>query len=271
MFRQIIVFVVLAHGATPVLRAQTAGRLEAQARATIQGIWSTVFTVPDHPDWSVEDHFCAFGALALSFCPPAARERLRAWLADPANYNRPLSALRQEANQVRNQFLERIMTDGARERRARYDPAADPESRCDRPPGLITHLMTSLPVAIDVHDERVLFRYDGSNTVRTIEITDRGAPAGEPTLLGSSTARFEGAALIVESRNVAGSTTRFHTTTDGTRVVERYMTSDGGRRLELELTIDDPASFREPLVLLHSRIRTPDETILGPLPCEASQ
>jgi hypothetical protein len=130
----------------------------------------------------------------------------------------------------------------------------------------------ALPVAIEARDGGVIFRYDGSSNVRTIWMSGQAAPSVDrPTLLGSSTARWEGPSLIVESRNVAGLTSRFLTTADGTRVVERYTVRDDGTRLELELTIDDPASFREPLVLVHARVRTPDVTLFGPLPCEASQ
>ena len=58
-------------------------------------------------------------------------------------------------------------------------------------------------------------------------------------------------------------------TTDGTRTVERYAASGNGARLELELLIDDPASYRQPLVLTQSRVRPPDATILDMPPCAA--
>jgi hypothetical protein len=270
MFRRIIVFVVLVHGVTPLVRAQTANGSEAQARKAISGIWSTVFAAADHPAWKIEDHFC--GAIGMPFCSRVAQERLRALLADPANDKRPLPELAQQA-QIRGQFVERLMTDDARKRRAhRNDPAADPEPGCPLGPDLISQLITQLPVAIHVHDDHVVMQYDGSDTVRRSKITDEWTPSADgPTPFGASTARFEGATLIVESRNITGSRSRFFPTTDGTRVVERYALSDDGTQLNLELTIDDRATFREPLVLFQSRVRTPDETILGPLPCEASQ
>lgn len=268
MYRRIVVL-VLALGVTASLRAQTANVPDAEAQKAISGTWSSVWTVPDHPAWTVEDSFCHLGARAVSFCPPSTRQHLRAWLANPANDSRPLPELMKEANQGRNDFLQRLMTDAARERRSRYDPSADPE--CG-PPNLINLVVGALPVAIEARDSGVIFRYDGSSTVRTIRMSRQAAPAVDrSTLLGSATARWEGSSLIVESRNVAGVTSRFLTTSDGTRVVERYTASGDGTRLELELTIDDPASFREPLVLVHARVRTPEVTLLDPLPCEASQ
>ena len=166
------------------------------------------------------------------------------------------------------------MTEGARERRKRYDPAADPIIQC-APPNLITLVLAPTLIAIEVHDDEVIIHHEYWNTVRAIRrITGQSAPPGDgaATRLGSSTARFEGATLIVESRNVAGLRLyrrRDVTTTDGTRIVERYAASGNGARLDLELIIDDPASYREPLVLTQSRVRTPDEKILDVPPCEA--
>ena len=237
--------------------------LRAQERRAIQGIWSTTFTAPDHPEWKIEDHFCQIA------CPPIAGQHLRSLLANPANDTRSLQELAQETTRVANQYVAQLMTDAARERRARYDPAADPAIRCE-PPGLITLVLAPLPIAIEVQDDKVIIHHDHWNTVRAIRITDQSTPSvAASTRLGSSTARFEGATLIVESRNVAGFTSAAVTTTDGTRIVERYAASSNGARLNLELIIDDPASYREPLVLAQSRVRTPDEKILDIPPCEA--
>jgi len=239
--------------------------LRAQERRAIQGIWSTTFTAPDHPEWKIEDHFCQIA------CPPIAGQHIRSLLANPANDTRSLQELAQETTRVANQYVAQLMTDAARERRARYDPAADPAIRCE-PPGLITLVLAPLPIAIEVQDDKVIIHHDHWNTVRAIRITDQSTPSvAASTRLGSSTARFEGSTLIVESRNLAGFTSQVQalTTTDGTRIVERYTASTNGARLDLELTIDDPASYREPLVLIQRRVRTPDEKILDIPPCEA--
>lgn len=237
--------------------------LQAQERTAIQGMWSTAFAAPDHPEWRIEDHFCQIA------CPPIARQHLRSLLANPANDARPLQELGQEANQVANKYVAGLMTEAARERRTRYDPAADPVIRCE-PPHLITLVLAPPPIAIEVYDDHVIIHHEHWNTVRTIWIADRIALSVEgSSRLGSSTARFEGATLIVESRHLSGFTSQALTTTDGTRIVERYTASSNGARLNLELTIDDPATYREPLVLTQSRVRTPDEKILDIPPCEA--
>jgi hypothetical protein len=81
-------------------------------------------------------------------------------------------------------------------------------------------------------------------------------------------ARFEGATLIVESVNVSPLELPMVTTAAGARVVERYTPRKDGARLDVELLIDDPKTFREPLVLSSARVRTADETIVEAPPCE---
>ena len=106
--------------------------------------------------------------------------------------------------------------------------------------------------------------------MRTIAFAVQDAPShAEPRRLGYSTARFEGATLVVESRNLLSAISGGITTTEGARVVERWTASDNRERLTLEVTIDDPSSYREPLVLMQSRVRTPAEKILDLPPCEA--
>lgn len=235
----------------------------------IQGIWTTILMAPDHPEWGIEDHLCPLT------CPPIARQHIRSLLANPANDTRSLGELARETAQVRDQHLAQLRTDAARETlRRRGDLAADPAIQCD-PPNLVNLLLAPTTIAIEVHDDTVIIHNEYWNTVRTIRrVTGQSALPGDgaATRLGSSTARVEGATLIVESRNVAGSAFSPGggdiTTTDGTRIVERYAASGNGARLDLELIIDDPASYRQPLVLALSRVRTPD-AILDMPPCEA--
>lgn len=241
--------------------------LRVQERTAIQSIWSTTFTAPDHPAWEIEDHLCFIA------CPPIARQHLRSLLAIPTNDSRPLQDLAQETTRVANQYVAGLMTEGARERRKRYDPVADPIIQCE-PPDLISLVLAPPLIAIEVHDDEVIIHHDYWNTRRAIRrVTGQSTPPGDgaASRLGFSTARFEGETLIVESRNVAGVTPNIAAvaTTDGTRIVERYAPSANGARLDLELIIDDPASYREPLVLTQSRVRTPDEKILDAPPCEA--
>jgi hypothetical protein len=236
----------------------------AQERTGVEGVWSTAFTARDHPEWTIADYLCLL-------CPPVAHEHLRRLLADPANDRRPLQELGQEATRVGNEHRTRLMTDTARERLKQHAEAAnDAVIRCE-PPDLLTLLRAPQPIAITVRDNRVIIHHDHWNTVRTIGIGGRAAApaAGAPTRLGTATARVDGSTLVVESRDLLGTVSPVVTTTDGATVVERWTAANNGARLNLELVVTDPASYREPFVLTQARVRTPNEKMLDLPPCEA--
>jgi hypothetical protein len=236
--------------------------LQAQSGKAVEGVWSTPVTAPNHPEWTIDDYFCQ------RLCLAVAREHLRSLLADSRNNTRSLQELMREATRVGNQHRQRITTDAGAQRTRRYDPADDPAIRCE-PPRLIELLQAPQPVVVEVHNDYVIMHHDHWNTVRKIMLGSGGAAvAVASTRLGSPTGRFEGATLVVESRNVAAFTNEAITMTDGTRIVERYTPGGNGARLDVEVTIEDPASYREPLVLSASRVRTPGEKIYDLPPCE---
>lgn len=235
----------------------------AQERTALEGVWSTAFTARDHPAFTIDDHLCPL-------CAPVALDHLRKLIADPANDRRPLQELAQEATRIGNESRAGLLTDAGRARLKQNSGAAnDAVIRCE-PPDLFTLIRAPLPIAFTLRDDHVVIHHDFWNTVRTIRLTGQSAQADErPTRLGSSTARFEGSTLVVETRNLLGAISAGFTTSDGSKLVERW-TPRGGGRLDLELIIDDPASYREPLVLMQARARTPDEKILDLPPCEVT-
>lgn len=236
--------------------------LLAQQRTAIQGVWSTAFTARDHPAFAIEDHLCPL-------CPPVALEHLRKLLADPANDKRPLQELAQDTTRLAAEQRTRLLTDAGARLKQKNAAANDAVIRCE-PPDLITLLRAPQPIAFTVHDDSVVIHHDHWNTVRTIRLAGPSIPSeGPPTRLGSSIARFDGPSLVVETRSLLGTVSGGFATSDKARVVERWTASTDGARLDLELTIDDPGSYREPLVLIQSRVRTPNEKILDLPPCEA--
>lgn len=235
----------------------------AQERTAIQGVWSTAFTARDHPALMIEDHLCPL-------CPPVALEHLRKLLADSANDKRPLRELAQETTRLATEQRAGLLTDAGRARLKQNNGAAnDAVIRCE-PPDLLTLLRAPQPIAFTLNANHVVIHHDHWNTVRKIALVSQSSPPnGAPMRMGSSTARFEGPTLVVETRNLLGTVTGGFTTSEKARVVERWTASNDGARLNLELTIDDPASYREPLVLMQARVRTPNEKILDLPPCEA--
>ena len=242
--------------------AASASTASAQGQElSVEGVWSNRLNSEDHPAWRIEDHLCGN-------CAPAELDHLKALLADPRNSDRSLADLRQEAAQVGNRYLQQLFTDAGRDRQRQFEPPADASLEC-RPPFIHQLIMNPLPMAIEIHEEQVVFRHHIWNTVRTVPIADRPARAeGEGSLYGVATARFEGATLIVESVNIASIATGGVNTTDDTTVVERYTPSQNGSRLDIEVTLDDPETYREPRVWITARVRTPDVELFEYDPCE---
>src|SRR5690606_1579082 len=82
-----------------------------------------------------------------------------------------------------------------------------------------------------------------------------------PSLLGHSVGRVEDGVLIVETERVtpdwiSDSSRMGHS--GELRGVERYTLHDDPRRLELTLTLEDPATFTKPLVITKTWLPTPE-------------
>ena len=212
---------------------------------------------------TIEDYLCPL-------CPPFAREHLRKLLADPANDKRPLQQLAQETNRLVAEQRAGLLTDAGRARLKRNSAAANDAVIACEPPDLLTLLRAPLPIAFTVNDDHVVIHHDHWNTVRKIALGGQSTSAnGAPTRLGSSSARFDGPTLVVETRNLLETVSGGFSASDKARIVERWTTSGDRSRLTLELTIDDPESYRQPLVLIQTRVPTPNEKIFDLPPCEA--
>jgi hypothetical protein len=231
----------------------------AASAETVEGIWSTQLTIRDHPGWKVEDLLCPR-------CPLTQYRYLQSLLADPKNDQRSLKELDEEAARVGRDYRDRIATDAQRERLARYEIPEDLATRCE-PPHLMQTVLAPMPLAIEVSQDAVSLHQHFWNVVRTIDLGDEAATPREPQGAVVSSAHFDGNTLVVESRNVPALTIVGTSLTDGTRIVERYTPDASGQRLDIEVTIDNSESFREPLVLHDARVNTPDVDLFEYEPC----
>src|SRR5690606_32720775 len=99
--------------------------------------------------WRIEDHLC--GA-----CSPTEYEHLQRLLANPANDERGLRDLQQEARAESTQRIGSTLTDAARERFASIEEPADASLVCE-PPSLFTVALGSpLPVGIELREGQVI-------------------------------------------------------------------------------------------------------------------
>ena len=89
------------------------------------------------------------------------------------------------------------------------------------------------------------------DTVRLIEMSAAAASTGPPTLLGVSSGRWDGATLVVTTRNIG------YRWFNGTGIPlspaatteERFTLNGDGSRLDYAMTVTDPATFTAPVTV----------------------
>jgi len=232
---------------------------EGDALAPFLGTWSGYFTTQDDPFWGAEDIPCFPG------CGRAYRDHLVALLKDPANDERPVTALLGEATAFANEQLDAILTPAGRLMRDANAPDNDPKLHCE-PYGFVREVTNALPIRIQRDGEHLLVRYEEWSLLRTIYMDGRAHPEHRVgTLLGHSVGHIEDGALVVETAQINpgwidDSSHAAHT--GALTAVERYTVHENPRRLELTLTLDDPLTFTEPYVIVKTWLATPDLELL---------
>ncbi len=231
---------------------------EAQSDdSSLEGMWSD-------PPHTIADSQC------YVYCTDASLSRLEELLDDPANDDRPLSELTQAAGRYqREQYFRPRFTAAALENYPR-DPADDPGFlRCE-PWGFVKQIFSPHQLEIRRYDDRVEMRYGEWEARRTVYLDGRAAPDDySPSLLGWSVGRYEGDTLVIETSSVRGNLTFWGAEhSDQLTAVERYTRPDDGQRLLLSVTVDDPWSLKQPVVLKKVWSWAPDQEISAYENCE---
>lgn len=223
--------------------------------APFLGTWSGVFTTQDHEFWGVEDFSCFVG------CGRDGYEYLASLLDDPANDERLVGELMGEASGYAAERFAAILTPLARRIQAANTFENDPKLHC-QPYGFVREVTNPLPMQISRLGEHLLFKYEEWSLLRTVFLDGRPRPEYmTPSLLGHSVGRVEDGVLIIETSNVTPDRI-----SDGTQAgysgelkgVERYTVRNDPRRLELELTLEDPLTLTEPYVVTKTWLATSD-------------
>ncbi len=231
----------------------------ADAAAPFLGTWSGVFTTQDDPFWGVEDFICFPG------CSTGMREFTIRLLDDPANDKVPTGALMGRASGFAADELAAILTPLGKQIQAANKPETDPKLHC-QPYGFVREVTNPLPMRIQRDGEHLLVRYEEWSLLRTIYMDGRAHPEYQtPTLLGHSVGRIENGALIVETAQVTPDWYSDYTHgghSGELTAVERYTLHDNPRRLELELTLNDPVTLTKPYVMTKTWLFTPDVELI---------
>ena len=224
--------------------------------APFLGTWSGVFTTQDHEYWTFADIQCFVG------CPVDFYDHLSALLADPANDAIPAMALSGQSGAAFAAAFDPTLTPLGRQVREANKPENDPKFLNCQPYGFVREVTNPLPMQIRRDGEHLLVRYEEWSLLRPIYMDGRPHPThSTPTLLGHSVGRVENGALIVETARVTpdllSDTSQVGHSGELT-AVERYTVRDDPHRLELTLTLTDPATFTKPVVVTKTWLYTPN-------------
>ena len=141
---------------------------------------------------------------------------------------------------------------------------ADPISHC-KPVGIPALDASYPPYKITQTPRLLIVLYEYHGTFRQIFLDGRKPiPDPNPTWMGYSTGRWDGDTLVVETAgfNDLGWLDRMgHPHSAALHVTERFRRRDVGH-LEIEVTVDDPKTYRKPIVWRQQVTLMPDEDLI---------
>ena len=122
--------------------------------------------------------------------------------------------------------------------------------------------------------DRVLFRYEKDDQLRTVWLDGREPPPNEFSVQGFSVGRYEGGALIVETTHFVFDITGFDDyngipSSQLKKVTERYWRD--GEELRMTLTVEDPLFLREPASYTTRWLPAPEDYKLNAYVCDAEE
>jgi hypothetical protein len=152
-----------------------------------------------------------------------------------------------------------------------YDPNyGDPRQWDDCAPEGIPALLLTLGVAtvdlLEVDDGNIEMRYERDDAIRTVHMNAaRSAEGQSGSVLGYSHGYWADDALTIETTNLTGGVviaqTSYPLSADA-HVTERYWRESGGNDLKMEVVVDDPLNYSEPVRIGRTWVWSPDSPLL---------
>jgi hypothetical protein len=127
-------------------------------------------------------------------------------------------------------------------------------TRCG-PEGMPRIMITLFPYEFVDRGTELLVRTELYDTERVVHMDRAAPPPGEPhSVLGYSVGAWQDGVLVIDTSLVSWPYFDQIGTpiSKDVRVVERYKLSDDQARLDLEITVADPSTFKEPAVVKNS-------------------
>ena len=163
---------------------------------------------------------------------------------------------------------QRVSADAGRARRSsrEFDRGTDnPTANCV-PKGMPTIMEAPYPIEFVRQDNGdILLKLEEYDLTRYIYMNPSAArELTEPTPLGDSVGRWDGATLVVTTTRISWP---FFSQlgirqSPAVEIVERFTPTADGSRLDYEMTVTDPATFTRPVVLAQHWLWLPSVTLL---------
>jgi hypothetical protein len=121
------------------------------------------------------------------------------------------------------------------------------------------------PVYVVQSPKEVLLIYSGNREVRHVYIDVPHSRKPPVTWYGESVGHYEGDTLVVDTVGLSTKAVidNYHTPhTEALHVVERYHLIEGGKQLEVNLTIEDPGTFNAPWQAMQHYSKVPNRPML---------
>jgi hypothetical protein len=163
----------------------------------------------------------------------------------------------------------RFTTEG-RQAQSVYDPLVGDKRQYDDcareslPALLLADVVKTLE--IQRGDDSITMRFERDDAVRTIHMDGAPLPADQlPLPLGYSTGRWDVNVLTVETTHFSAGGFMFvdrgYPFSSTARITERYWREPRDNNLQMELVVDDPVNYTEPVTLGREWIWSPDEEV----------
>jgi len=156
------------------------------------------------------------------------------------------------------------LTDAAKKARAAFNPLTDSVAPGCRPKGMPTIMEQPYPLEFVKKGDDILLRMEEYDTVRTIVMKpDAKFDALPKTRLGRSKGAWDGDTLVVTTNRIDWAYFDPSGIPQGpaSSIVERFTPTSDGTRLNLTMTVTDPATFSAPVELKRSWVWRPDEKV----------
>ena len=161
---------------------------------------------------------------------------------------------------------EYVLTEQGRLAYDNYDPDyGDPRQWDDCEPEGVPAILLTLGVAtVDFvqMDGTVEMRYERDDAVRVIHMEGAEPPPDQShTVLGYSRGRWDGDVFVIETSHLAAGVVIAQTSypmSEDAFVVERYWRAPGENDLQMEVTVEDPANYAQPVTIGREWVFSPD-------------